>query len=184
MEESTVAIIVACVTGGVTIVGWNVSHFLARRRDDRTRRIEASIKQLDRQLEEFYGPLHSLIAQIFNVWSVRESLKTGIPEDRRGEAESFIWKEYFLPLHTEIRELLKTKLYLAEGATIRQSFRDYLEHSTQELFQQRLANELHVNTDQVKGKGWPSQFDRDVKKAIDSIMTRREKLIQDLQPPR
>lgn len=182
MDKSTVAIIVAGMTGAVTVLGWHVSHYFARIRDDRTRRIEVSIKQLDRQLEEFYGPLHSLIEQIFNVWNVREKLKTGIPEDRLGDVELFIWQEYFMPLHNEIQELLKTKLYLSEGATIPQSFRKYLMHSTQELFQQRLTKELNVNTHGIKGMRWPLEFDKDVKNSIESIMARREKLLQDLQP--
>ena len=182
MDKSMITIIVACITGGVTVLGWNVSHYFARRRDDRTRRIESTISQLDRQLEEFYGPLHSLIEQIFNVWRVRKSLLHGVSENKRGELDRFIWKEYFQPLHTEIKDLLKTKLYLCEGTTIPQSFRDYLEHSTQELFQHRVATELNIHTQNVKAKHWPSQFDEDVKSAITKIMKRRDFLLRDLEP--
>jgi hypothetical protein len=87
-----------------------------------------------------------------------------------------------LQLHSDIRELLKTKLYLAESAIIPQSFRDYLEHSTQELFQQRLANELDVSTQHIKGKRWPQQFEKDVKNGIALIMQKRESLLRDLEP--
>ena len=182
MDKTTVPIIVASITAAVTIVGWNISYLFAKRREDRTRRIESSIKQLDRQFEEFYGPLHSLIEQIFNVWRVRRTLTECIPQDKRDAVEIFVWKEYFLPLHSDIRELLKTKLYLAESGKIPESFRDYLEHSMQELFQKRLANELDVVIKDAKWKRWPQAFEKDVENAIDSIMKKRESLLRDLEP--
>src|SRR5438876_5461785 len=113
LRKSTLT--VAAITAAVTILGWNVSHFLSRRRDDRTRRIESSIRQLDRQFEEFYGPLHSLIDEISNVWRVRQRVFEELSADQENEVRIFVWQEYFLLLHEEIRELLKTRSYLAVG---------------------------------------------------------------------
>lgn len=182
MENPTIAIIVAGITAVLTVIGWNVSHYLARRREDRTRRIESTIDKLERQIEELYGPLLSLVEQIFNVWRVRRRILEDIDEAQRGKIDTFVWKEYFLPLHMEIRELLKTRLYLVERKDVRACISDYLEHSTQELFQKRLYDELGIDTSHIKGKSWPQELYPFLSKAAESIKEKREKLLQDLEP--
>lgn len=160
------------IPASVTVLGWFVTYAYTKAREDRTRRLDTVLKLRARQIEELYGPLLSLIEQIFVVWEVRENvLKTGShsAEDGRRIRE-FFWKNYFTPLHEQIAGLLRTKLYLLEGREMPQSFEEYLEHATQEACQHRLWAELSIDTSQVKGRKWPASFHDDVKAALDRLM--------------
>jgi len=181
MTDTTVAIVTAGIAAIVTIVGWNVSHYLAKRREDRTRRIESSVNRLERQIEEFHGPLLSLIEQIFNVWRVRKKIFDNVDNESKEKIDEFVWREYFLPLHVEIRDLIKVKFYLVDDREVASTIKEYLEHSTQELFQTRISNELHISTAHIEGKRWPRNFHSSVKKAVVDIRKKRETLIKDLE---
>jgi H+/gluconate symporter-like permease len=58
-------LLLGLLTAIVTIVGWFVAYFTTRWREDRTRRLEASIKYRMAQIEQFYDPLFNLVNQIF-----------------------------------------------------------------------------------------------------------------------
>src|SRR5437870_3212686 len=172
----------------VTVIGWNVSNTLAKRRDAETRRAEATLKHIERQIEEFYGPLLCLIEQIFNVWTVRENLlfPEGRPasldasDPRRNEIFNFFQTTYFFPLHEKIREVLASKLYLVDAGLVPNSFRRYLEHSTQQVGQHRLRTDLGVSTDHIPGVPWPDAFYDDVKASLDELMERHERVLREL----
>src|SRR6266850_2404214 len=173
----------ALIAAVVTIAGWYVTYFYTKRREDRTRRTEAQLRYRQRQIEELYGPLLSLIEQIFNTWQVRENIVTGgnpTPEQKE-QIRHFFWQTYFYPLHQEIGALLKTKLYLLENGQMPASFADYLEHATQEACQNRLWDELHIDTSHVRGKPWPKTFHCDVTKMLDYLMKEHQSGIRDLK---
>jgi hypothetical protein len=160
------------ITVSATAVGWYVTYAYTKHKEDRTRRLEIQLKYRAQQIEQLYGPLLSLIEQIFNVWRVRENvLEPGrySPEDEH-RIRHFFWQRYFMPLHKEIGDLLRTRLYLLEGNRLPASFSEYLVHSTQEASQHLLWDELKVDTSRVKGSPWPDQFDDDVKEALDRLM--------------
>src|SRR5262249_31578330 len=160
------------ITGAVTVFGWYATYAYAKMREDRTRRLNLLLKLRARQIEELYGPLFSLIEQIFNIWQVQENVLRGTGhsgEDQR-RIKAFFWQHYFAPLHQEISALLRTKLYLLEGGRLPDSFTKYLEHATQEACQHRLWSELGIDTSGVPGRKWPDSFYDDVKKALDHLM--------------
>jgi hypothetical protein len=162
----------ALITGAITIVGWYVTYAYTKSREDRTRRLDIALKLKARQIEELYGPLLSLIEQIFTVWQVRQNILAGdrhTGDDQRRVRE-FFWKLYFSPLHEEIGALLRAKLYLLEGGHVPTSFEEYLEHSTQEACQHRIWAELAVDTSAVQGRKWPADFHEDVKGAFNRLM--------------
>lgn len=49
------------ITASVTLLGWVVNHILAERRDRANHRLASSLRFVERQLEELYGPLAFLI---------------------------------------------------------------------------------------------------------------------------
>ena len=160
------------VTAIVTAVGWYATYAYAKIREDRTRRLDLLLKLRARQIEELYGPLLSLIEQIFNVWQVRQNvLESGkySPDDQR-RIQAFVWERYFTPLHQEIGALLRTKLYLLKDGSLPKSFSDYLEHATQEACQHKLWSELGIDTSQVPAREWPDNFETDVRGAFRSLM--------------
>ena len=74
MDQGTVALIVGLITAVVTIIGWLVTRKLeierratADARTDRTRRIELRLRYYERQIQEFYGPIYSLIQLIWSI---------------------------------------------------------------------------------------------------------------------
>jgi hypothetical protein len=192
MDTATAAIIGTSVTAVVTIVGWNVSHILAKKREDDTRRLEKELRHIQQQIEEFYGPLFNLIEQIFNVWTVRENVlfPGGRPDDmagtdlRRDKIPAFIQECYFFPLHEKIGAILISKLYLVDAVTVPDSFKQYLEHSTQQIVQHRLWKELNVSTDNVPGVPWPDEFYDDIRNALESLMNRQDRLLKKLHGAR
>ncbi|HXH72176.1 MAG TPA: hypothetical protein VNI58_05110 [Mariprofundaceae bacterium] len=160
------------ITGVITIFGWYATYAYAKLREDRTRRLDLFLQLRARQIEELYGPLLSLIEQVFNVWQVRENVLRGTScseEDQR-KIREFFWLNYFTPLHQDIGKLLRTKLYLLEGGILPESFNQYLEHATQEECQHRLWSELGIDTSKVQGRRWPQEFHRDVKDTLDRLM--------------
>jgi hypothetical protein len=190
MDTPTATIIGVSVTAFVTVAGWNISHILAKKREDETRMLEAAQKHLERQIEELYGPLLNLIEQIFNIWEVRgkiiqhnrSSTLSPSNDTQNNEIRYFIQEHYFFPLHEKIRELLTQKLYLADGGRIPESFRAYLEHSTQQIVQKALEKELKVNTQDVPILPWPDSFYEDVRNTLDSLMERYDQCTQALYP--
>lgn len=75
MDQPTVVLIIGLLTAAVTICGWLATHHYTRKREiesraassemaDRTRRLEISLGHIERQIEEFYGPLQSLVQLI------------------------------------------------------------------------------------------------------------------------
>ncbi len=184
MADSSVTMVTAGIAGIaviVTVVGWNVSHYLAKKREDRTLRIESTINKIERQIEEFYGPLLSRMELIFNVWRIREIIFNKVDNKCRGKIDEFVWKEYFLPLHDEIRDLIKVKFYLVDDQKVASSIKEYLEHSTQELFQKRIEKELNISTAHIEGKRWPKDFHPNVLTALSDIKLIREDLIKELK---
>jgi hypothetical protein len=160
------------ITAAVTAFGWYATYAYAKIREDRTRRLDLLLKLRARQIEELYGPLLSLIEQIFNVWQVRANVLQGTQysvEDQ-GRIHEFFWQRYFTPLHQEIGMLLRTKLYLLEGGRLPESFTEYLEHATQEACQHQLWSELGIDTSKIQGRQWPKTFYEDVKNALDRLM--------------
>ena len=64
---------------------------------------------------------------------------------------------------------------------VTQNIKEYLDHSTQELFQSRLYDELKISTIQIEGKRWPGDFRDSVDKAITEIREARDKRISALE---
>lgn len=213
MDQATVPLIVALISGATTSLGWIVLHYLTRKREiearesiaqreeqgrelaraqaDRTRRLELRLKYYERQIQEFYAPLYSNIQLIWNVWRIGERFSKEISQDDNNlpieEVKAKIGRtlgiKYYLPLHTETREILKAKLFLVEGAEMPGSFTDYLMHSVMEDVQRRLAEEDNVVTSSVPGVGWPYKFPEDVKAGLDKAMSSYEEIIQELARP-
>ncbi len=159
------------VTALLTAVGWYATYAYAKRREDRSRRVEIVLRHRERQIEELYGPLLSLIEQVFNVWTVRRKVLTagGRDDETRRRIEDFFWESYFLPLHQEIGALLRTKLYLLEGGRLPESFSAYLEHATQEACQKRLWREKGIDTSSVPGLEWPPRFHAEVRDTLERL---------------
>ena len=107
-----------------------------------------------------------------------------LPVELQAKMRDFLYHDYFQPLHDEIRLLLKTKLFLAEGADIPESFYDYLRHSTQERIQKAIWEILRIDTSHIEGRSWPDQFYDDIKAGLDRVMTQYEQAMRGMKRQR
>ena len=168
------AVEAALIAAAVAVIGWYATYAYAKRKEDRTRRIELQIKYRQRQIEELYGPLSSLIKQIGNVWQVRgDILQQPFSAEQQHKIREFIWKNYFRPLHQEIASLMRTKLYLLEGGQIPASFADYLQHATQEDCQHRLRDDLYLET-YAPSKKFPRRFPEEVDETLSRLLSEHQ----------
>src|SRR5690349_13759555 len=118
----SVSILVAIISGLVTAIGWLVSHILLKRREVESRRLDASLRFVELQLEELYGPL------AFLVWDSSKAFKDFLEnlgrlnvfheDDPLPEQELKLWllwvDNYLFPKNERIKDLLTTKTHLIE----------------------------------------------------------------------
>ncbi len=186
MDKETVTLYVGLLAAFVTAAGWVITNYLAKKKEEDFRRQEAKKRRLERQIEEFYGPLYNLIHQIVICNHIQHDILTGNPRKDSTQSPSdedkvrqFFQDKYFVPLHNEMIGILKTKLYLIDGARIPESIREYLHSSIQEQAQGLLWREHGVATDYVKGVAYPNSIYRDVKTGLLNAMRNYELYISD-----
>jgi hypothetical protein len=88
---------------------------LSRAAEDRTRKLESLKRHYERQVEEFYGPLFNMVQQVFVanhvLWEILKRTNSVDSEKVR----DYFHATYFDPMHAEIRQIFRTKLYLARA---------------------------------------------------------------------
>lgn len=177
------------LAAAVTALGWFITSYLTKKKEDSVRRLEGTKKHLERQIEEFYGPLFNLVHQIVVCNHVQHEILYS--KDSRGNSiksasdadkvRQFFQDSYFIPLHEEMLRILKTKLFLIEGAEMPESFYKYLRHSIQEQVQGTLWRKHGVDTSHVRGLPYPNELYQDVKSGLDSTMIKYEQCINNLK---
>ena len=184
LSAPVATVLAAFLAAVVAVIGW----FVAKWREDRTRRLEVDLRYMERQVEEFYGPLFNLINQIFAAENIQFALLNnddGSPRkltpEHREKIEKFFWNEWFSPLHNQVIQVLKTKLHLIDSAQIPQSFYAYLRHATQQRAQLALWQEHGVPTDYVKGIDWPDGFYPEVEGGLKQILRRYDRELHTLR---
>jgi hypothetical protein len=165
-----VGILGALITAIVTIWGW----FYVRHKEDRQRATERQMKYCERQIEEFYGPLFSLMHEIFAAEEVQENFIKA-KSDEETTIRSHFQEDYFLPLHAEMIQILKTKLYLVEGANVPPSFEEYLKHACGD--RGRAVLKIWPG----ESFPWPTDFEEDVKGGLKTVMKKYDDLIRVLE---
>jgi hypothetical protein len=187
-------ILVGILSAAVTMMGWIVLHHLARRKDteariaadtrvDRLKRLELNLQQLERQVSEFYGPIHNLIYQIWATWEIKhDKIRPVLTEEAYAKADHHFGQVYFEDLHRRIRDILREKAHLVEGGTIPNSFYKYMKHSIMEHIQIDLWESKQISTLQAKGYPWPGEFADDIERGLLAALERRQALLAELQP--
>jgi septal ring factor EnvC (AmiA/AmiB activator) len=149
---------------------------------DRSRRVENTASYIERQIEEFYGPLFNLVHQIVLANHVQHNILTqrigagSLSPEQRASVVRFFQEQYFFPVHQEVNEILKKKLYLVEAAQLPASFYRYLRHALQEQAQANLWREEGIDTSYVKGEPYPNELYDTLKRDLDKLMNRYSEL--------
>jgi hypothetical protein len=155
----------ACVAAAVTSVGWFITNRLTQRREEEARRQQAALKHLERQIEELYGPLLGLIQQseaVFKVAVLRRDLKD--PDSQK--AWGYFIDKYFLPLNAQMAILLSTKVHLSYAENWPASYLEFFTHQAQFESLHKIWVEQHIDSQMIKGGGWPQQFGADVRQTL------------------
>src|SRR3979411_668630 len=103
----------AVIAAIVAVSGWFIGNLLVSRREDRTKRLALTIEHAEKQIGEFYAPISGLIEQLDTVFRVKERMIREEPHNSR-IIETIAYKEYFLPSHLEILEIIKHKIHLLD----------------------------------------------------------------------
>jgi hypothetical protein len=182
-------VLLAVLAAVVTAAGWFVTYFLAKRREDNTRRLERTARHLERQVEEFYGPLFNLVHQVVIANHVQHKILSGTAKGKltpeQAEAvRRFFRERFFFPVHAEINQILKTRLHLVEGAAMPEVFYRYVKHAVQEQAQALLWQEQQVDTSFVPGEPYPNDLYEAVKGGLGRLMEEYERLTRALEPRR
>jgi len=170
---------IAAITAAVTMLGWFVSSVLTKQRESATQRLERTVRFLERQIEEFYGPLFNLVHQVvianhvmFSIIGGAVGSKAGAGRADASKVREFFQDNYFFPLHQQINEILKTKLYLIEGVQLPEPIYHYLRHAGQERAQALLWRQSAIDTSYVSGHPYPNELYDVIKRGLDDVMQR------------
>lgn len=171
--------------GVLTAVGWFATYYLGKLKEDRTRRLELRINYLQKQIEEFYGPLYNLITEITVSKQVLDAIVTTdgpspLTSDESVKLKVFVRETQMKPLHEQIVSILRTKLYLVDGTTAPASFQEYLRHAIQERLQRDIWTTLKISTTHIKGRPFPDNFRKDVESGLLAVMRKYEDTIAEL----
>ena len=154
---------------------------LARLSEDRTRKLERLLRHYERQVEEFYGPLWNMVHQLYVCNETKDKITKRLSPEEVGKVEEYYQRNYFRPLHDEIRQIIKTKLYLVDGTSMPESFYAYLRHATQERDQRELAGLHNVHTPFLRGVPWPSEFHDEIRSGFDLAMKNYQQCLDGLK---
>lgn len=146
MDQPTVTLITGLLTSAVTIGGWIVLHALTVKREfaarqateliaDSVKRLEILLRQVESQIQEFYGPIAALIAQIQATRDIKNRIKDKVDSETYARVDHLFGLNYFGPLHAELRTILKQKLHLIEDVSIPETVREYVRHASMENIQ-------------------------------------------------
>ena len=95
-------------------------------------------------------------------------------KEREAEIRSYFQQNYFLPLHAEMIQILKAKLYLVEGALVPPSLEEYLEHACDD----REREQLKIWPE--KSFQWPRDFYEQLTERLKTVMQKYDALIRRL----
>jgi hypothetical protein len=154
---------------------------LKRLSEDRTRKLEGLLKHYERQIEEFYGPLWNLVHQLYVSNETKDRIERRLSAEQRAIVDRYYHETHFRPIHEEIRQIIKTRLYLVDGAAMPDSFYAYLRHALQERDQRELAEQQHIDTSFLKGVPWPEGFHNEIKRGFDTAMKNHDQCLDGIK---
>jgi hypothetical protein len=94
--------------------------------------------------------------------------------------EEIAYRDYFLPLHGEILQILKPKIHLHEGLEVPVSTIRYFHHYISQNMFWRLTHEEKIKTS-VTVSDFPSEFYDETKDGLTRVYRRYEESLRELR---
>lgn len=179
-------LVVGILAASVTLIGWLVNHILTGHRERLNQHLAASLKFVERQLEELYGPLAFLIMEGRRTFKdLLETLGRDYVFDEKdslAEDELKLWlfwvENDFLPRNEKIQQLLMTKTHLIDGDKVPPSFLKFLEHhNSWKILHLRWQKE-GVPYSWHSKINWPTSFEKDILNTFNSLKTQHDKFLK------
>ena len=135
----------------------------------------AALAQLASQIKELYSPLYGLIQRSSEIHEVAKQKLPYSTSGTHNDEEAPIWRyfveTYFLPVNAQMAELIQSKIHLVEEDELPESWKLFLEHQMQFQVLHSLWKDQHTRSDEIVDKGWPHQFEADVKRSLSLLRT-------------
>jgi hypothetical protein len=176
------ALIGVVITAVFSVIATIVTQNLTRQREDRTKRIQLSIDHAEKQLSEFYSPLLAL-AVLLDQTATESQMIDLAPTKDRPDINKIMWEDIYRPIHSEILNILKTKIHLIEGFDINkaQGFKEYLRHYASQQIYWQLLNKGHAL--KYDTYAYQELFNQDVSVGLSTVSKRYENSLEELRKP-
>jgi hypothetical protein len=141
-------------------------------------RDEVKHSHLQRQIQELYGPLHGLLVYGKSINEIEHQTVSLAPKEQdTGLIRRYFYEKYYLPLNSQISELIRTKLYLLETEDIPESFNQFLIHAAQFECLHNLWRDLNIKSDHISGIEYPKTFRQDVQMSLANLRTEYNRFV-------
>lgn len=184
MDKNLITALIGALSGAiVAAIGWFVASALSSRREIAARRDNAARDHLEKQIEQLYGPLSGLILYSRLEFDVaRKKLPTNGTgqiafsqfSGRQGDIWHFFVENYFLPVNSEMRNLIRSKMHLLDSGILPESFEPFFAHEVQFEALHMLWKEKGEHSLDIEGPGWPKGLESDVKTVLDRLRGRHQ----------
>lgn len=180
-----VAVTAAIIAALVSIISWIANYIFSGLAERRHQKLSASLKHIEKQLEELYGPLAFLIIEgKRSFYDLLEALGRNcvfsIEKDLSPEELKtwLFWAENdILPRNEKIQVLLSSKTHLIEGGKMPKSYLNFLDHyNSWKLSHLRWKKEGKKYSWHSK-INWPEDFDNNVLNTFENLKQRHSCLV-------
>jgi hypothetical protein len=163
MDDFTQKIIVTVVDKiilgvPIIVIGLSITKIIERFKNEQaiqkeyqTLRDRASLQHLQRQIEELYSPLLGMIQYSQYVFNMFDQKSKSMSQDKQADFQRYFNEKYFLPINSQMANLIRSKIYLVETNNLPDSFQHLLKHEAQFSCQYYLWKEANISSDEIKG---------------------------------
>jgi hypothetical protein len=121
----------------VLAVGWIVTYYLSRLKDQKLESQKIKLQHLNSQISQFYGPIYSIllendrIRQLIHKQFGRDAIFENGKELTKVEFEtwSHYLENYLIPNNRKIINILKDKIHLVQGDSFPSIFREWIDYA-------------------------------------------------------
>jgi hypothetical protein len=178
-------VIAAIVAASATAVGWFVTNIANTISNRRTLRESVTLKYIERQLEELYGPLHFLILEGRQTFKeLLASLgRRNVFLEGKSLSESdlktwLFWVENDLfPRNEKIKALLASKAHLYATREVPASYLAFLDHHNSWYINHLRWKQEGISYSWHSKVNWPLEFALEIGKTFENLKERYAKLL-------
>ena len=184
MEQIPSVLLGAAIAAIATIVGWFVNDRLHHRRSQR----EATIRKIDTEIEQLFGPLAGKLQHTQHIYRVAlailpctspqlsEAKRIDFP--RFSEKDWDIWRflneRYFHPINSEIRNLLSNKSHLIGNNLSEAEIDQFVLHTSHVEARYVLWKEKGIDTSALPAPGYSIGLLQEANAALRRLLLKRD----------